>query len=185
MPHDAWDERFEHPARTWASASHRSFTLQATGVAMANATYMLTGSPGSRQLNRVCAPRSGRIKPLRSVLISKSWWSPSLLDFWTASARPEREGGKGVRSNSSKSQLSSQLSSVLAGTYAYCLLGRRVSGLRVDKTETKSADLAWRRGLQEADQARRASSVGITFARRRPNSQQREIPVGFLGSLAF
>ena len=39
-PHDAWDERFEHPARTWASASHRAFTLQATGVAMANATYM-------------------------------------------------------------------------------------------------------------------------------------------------
>ena len=38
VPHDAWDERFEHPARTWASASHRAF-LQATGVAMANATY--------------------------------------------------------------------------------------------------------------------------------------------------
>jgi hypothetical protein len=40
VPYDAWDERFEHPARTWASASHRAFTLQATGVAMANATYM-------------------------------------------------------------------------------------------------------------------------------------------------
>jgi hypothetical protein len=26
VPHDAWDERFEHPARTWASASHRAFT---------------------------------------------------------------------------------------------------------------------------------------------------------------
>jgi hypothetical protein len=37
--HDAWDKRFEHPARTWSSASRRSFTLQATGVAMANATY--------------------------------------------------------------------------------------------------------------------------------------------------
>ena len=35
-PHDAWDERFAHPARTWASALHRSFTLQATGVARAN-----------------------------------------------------------------------------------------------------------------------------------------------------
>ena len=34
VPHDAWDERFEHPARTWASASHRAFALQATGVAM-------------------------------------------------------------------------------------------------------------------------------------------------------
>ena len=42
VPHDAWDERFEHPARTWASASHRAFTLQATGVAMANATYILS-----------------------------------------------------------------------------------------------------------------------------------------------
>jgi hypothetical protein len=41
VPHDAWDERFEHPARTWASALHRSFTLQATGVAMANATHTL------------------------------------------------------------------------------------------------------------------------------------------------
>jgi hypothetical protein len=40
VPHDAWDERFELPARTWASASHRAFTLQATGVAMANATYV-------------------------------------------------------------------------------------------------------------------------------------------------
>ena len=40
VPHDAWDERFKHPARTWASASHRAFTLQATGVAMANATNM-------------------------------------------------------------------------------------------------------------------------------------------------
>ena len=36
VPHCAWDERFEHPARTWASASHRAFTLQAV---MANATY--------------------------------------------------------------------------------------------------------------------------------------------------
>jgi hypothetical protein len=36
--HIRWDERFEHPVRTWASASHRAFTLQATGVAMANAT---------------------------------------------------------------------------------------------------------------------------------------------------
>ena len=40
VPHDAWDKRFEHPARPWASAWHRAFTLQATGVAMANATYM-------------------------------------------------------------------------------------------------------------------------------------------------
>ena len=35
----SWDERFEHPVRTWASASHRSFTLQSVGIAMAKATY--------------------------------------------------------------------------------------------------------------------------------------------------
>ena len=34
----SWDERFEHPARTWASASHRSFTLQSVGIAMAKAS---------------------------------------------------------------------------------------------------------------------------------------------------
>ena len=31
VPHCAWDERFEHPARTWASASNRAFMLHATG----------------------------------------------------------------------------------------------------------------------------------------------------------
>ena len=35
----SWDERFEHPARTWASASHRRFTLQSVAVAMAKSTY--------------------------------------------------------------------------------------------------------------------------------------------------
>jgi hypothetical protein len=35
----SWDERFEHPARTWASATHRLFTLQSVAVAMAEATY--------------------------------------------------------------------------------------------------------------------------------------------------
>ena len=35
----SWDERFEHPVRTWASASHQSFTLQSVGIAMAKATY--------------------------------------------------------------------------------------------------------------------------------------------------
>jgi hypothetical protein len=40
VPHDKWDGQFEHLARTWASASHRSFTIQATGVAMANATFL-------------------------------------------------------------------------------------------------------------------------------------------------
>jgi len=53
VPHDAWDERFEHPARTWAPASHRSFTLQVTGVAMANATYMFMRENSRCELMRV------------------------------------------------------------------------------------------------------------------------------------
>ena len=39
VAHNSWDERFEHPAKTWASATHRQFTMQAVAVAMAEATY--------------------------------------------------------------------------------------------------------------------------------------------------
>jgi hypothetical protein len=34
-PFLSYDERFEHPARTWASSSHRKFTHAAVGIAMA------------------------------------------------------------------------------------------------------------------------------------------------------
>ena len=36
--HNSWEERFEHPAETWASVSHRQFTIQSVAVAMAEAT---------------------------------------------------------------------------------------------------------------------------------------------------
>jgi hypothetical protein len=35
----SYDERFEHPARTWTSSSHRKFTHAAVGIAMAAATF--------------------------------------------------------------------------------------------------------------------------------------------------
>ena len=35
-PHEA---RFEHPASTWASVTHKQFSMQATTVATVNATY--------------------------------------------------------------------------------------------------------------------------------------------------
>ena len=60
VPHDAWDERFEHPARTWASASHRTFTLQATGVAMANATYMFMRENSRYEMMRAVGARLWR-----------------------------------------------------------------------------------------------------------------------------
>jgi hypothetical protein len=41
-PFLSFDERFEHPARTWASSSHRKFTHAAVRIAMAAATFRFT-----------------------------------------------------------------------------------------------------------------------------------------------
>ena len=59
--HCAWDERFEHPARTWASASHRAFTLQATGVAMANATYEFMRAIATEEMRRVLGAKAANV----------------------------------------------------------------------------------------------------------------------------
>ena len=36
-PHTGWGERFEHPTKTWACATHKQFTMQAVAVAIAKA----------------------------------------------------------------------------------------------------------------------------------------------------
>ena len=36
-----FDQSFEHPGRTWASATHRAFTFASVGAAMANRTWKL------------------------------------------------------------------------------------------------------------------------------------------------
>ena len=36
--HTGWGERFEHPTKTWACATHKQFTMQAVAVAIAKAT---------------------------------------------------------------------------------------------------------------------------------------------------
>ena len=61
-PHCSWDERFEHPARTWASASHRAFTLQATGVAMANATYEFMRANATEEMRRVLGAKAANVE---------------------------------------------------------------------------------------------------------------------------
>ena len=33
--HTWWGERFEHPTKTWACATHKQFTMQAVAVAIA------------------------------------------------------------------------------------------------------------------------------------------------------
>jgi hypothetical protein len=37
--HTGWGERFEHPTKTWACATHKQFTMQMVAVAIAKATW--------------------------------------------------------------------------------------------------------------------------------------------------
>ena len=43
-----FDQRFEHPGRTWASATHRAFSFACVGAAMANETWKFV-CPGEEQ----------------------------------------------------------------------------------------------------------------------------------------
>jgi len=56
--HNSWEERFEHPARTWASVTHRQFTLQAVAVATAEATYTWVEEKCRRVMREVLGERA-------------------------------------------------------------------------------------------------------------------------------
>jgi hypothetical protein len=51
-PFLSYDERFEHPARTWASSSHRKFTRAAVGIAMAAATFRFMQATAKQRRRR-------------------------------------------------------------------------------------------------------------------------------------
>ena len=53
----AFEERFDHPGKTWASATHRQFSLEAVAVATANATYSWVESEARRVLREVLGVR--------------------------------------------------------------------------------------------------------------------------------
>ena len=55
--HHSFEERFEHPGKTWASVTHRQFSLQAVAVATANATYSWVESEARRVLREVLNAR--------------------------------------------------------------------------------------------------------------------------------
>ena len=74
-PHCSWDERFEHPARTWASASHRAFTLQATGVAMANATYEFMRANATEEMRRVLGAKAANVELAVPPTLAAGDWS--------------------------------------------------------------------------------------------------------------
>jgi hypothetical protein len=49
----SFEERFDHPGKTWASVTHRQFSLQAVAVATVNATYNWVESEARRVLRDV------------------------------------------------------------------------------------------------------------------------------------
>ena len=55
--HHSFEERFEHPGKTWASVTHRQFSLQAVAVATVNATYRWVESEARRVLREVLNAR--------------------------------------------------------------------------------------------------------------------------------
>ena len=59
-PFLSYDERFEHPARTWASSSHRKFTHAAVGIAMAAATFRFMQATAKTAMRRVLGIRGGQ-----------------------------------------------------------------------------------------------------------------------------
>jgi hypothetical protein len=53
----SFEERFDHPGKTWASVTHRQFSLQAVAVATVNATYDWVESEAKRVLREVLGAR--------------------------------------------------------------------------------------------------------------------------------
>ena len=48
-----FDQRFEHPGRTWASATHRAFTFACVGAAMANETWKFVLAKSKQAMKQV------------------------------------------------------------------------------------------------------------------------------------
>ena len=48
-----FDQRFEHPGRTWASATHRAFSFACVGAAMANETWKFVQTKSKQAMKQV------------------------------------------------------------------------------------------------------------------------------------
>ena len=48
-----FDQRFEHPGRTWASATHRAFSFACVGAAMANETWKFVLAKSKQAMKQV------------------------------------------------------------------------------------------------------------------------------------
>ena len=51
------DQRFEHPGRTWASATHRAFSFACVGAAMANETWKFVQAKSKQAMKQVLGIR--------------------------------------------------------------------------------------------------------------------------------
>ena len=58
--HTGWGERFEHPTKTWACATHKQFTMQTVAVAIAKATWKREVRGGDERGVGGGARRAGR-----------------------------------------------------------------------------------------------------------------------------
>ena len=57
-----FDQRFEHPGRTWASATHRAFTFACVGAAMANETWKFVQAKSKQAMKQVLGIRDEKTR---------------------------------------------------------------------------------------------------------------------------
>ena len=51
------DQRFEHPGRTWASATHRAFSFACVGAALANETWKFVQAKSKQAMKQILGIR--------------------------------------------------------------------------------------------------------------------------------
>ena len=57
-----FDQRFEHPGRTWASATHRAFSFACVGAAMANETWKFVQAKSKQAMKQVLGIRDEKAR---------------------------------------------------------------------------------------------------------------------------
>ena len=57
-----FDQRFEHPGRTWASATHRAFSFACVGAAMANETWKFVQAKSKQAMKQVLGIRDEKTR---------------------------------------------------------------------------------------------------------------------------
>ena len=74
-----FDQRFEHPGRTWASATHRAFTFACVGAAMANETWKFVQAKSKQAMKQVLGIKNdaARMKVTPPLAVTPALFVPS------------------------------------------------------------------------------------------------------------